>query len=138
VDKLAYAALEATLGAYLRGTAIDDVPVLRMIASRASDLAERARFFTSRFNDLNVNGFTAVVTEGSSVIGGGSAPDVRPATSLIALTHDKYSPDALAGHLRSGTLPVIVRIENDRTVIDLRTVCLSEEHELLEVLANVA
>ncbi|HQU93443.1 MAG TPA: L-seryl-tRNA(Sec) selenium transferase, partial [Pyrinomonadaceae bacterium] len=78
VDKLAYSAIEATLKAYARGTHFEDIPTLRMIATRAEDIRERVEEFV-RSLSLNASGRVHFdIIEGVSVIGGGSAPDVKP------------------------------------------------------------
>lgn len=124
VDKLAYAALEATLAAYLRG-ALDSVPVARMIRLPAAELKKRAEAFASALT------FKVELIEGESVIGGGSTPGQSLPTTLIALTHPKLAADELAARLRTGAPPVVARIENDRVVLDLRTV-LPEQEEALK------
>jgi L-seryl-tRNA(Ser) seleniumtransferase len=77
------------------------------------------------------------IIEGSSVVGGGSAPTMHPKTVLIALTHSKLSPDELETDLRKGDPPVIGRISNNSVVLDLRTVFESDEGELLDLLIGI-
>src|SRR5437764_80079 len=93
-DKLALAALEATLDAYRRDAAFDEVPVLNMIALTVEEIRRRAQAFVSK---LRKRSFTDAlqyeIIGGQSAIGGGSAPTVHPQTALIALTHASLSPD---------------------------------------------
>jgi L-seryl-tRNA(Ser) seleniumtransferase len=89
-----------------------------------------------RLNDTLPKDATLEIREGSSVIGGGSTPDQKLPTSLIAIASHRYSAVALEERLRrpvNGT-PVIARIEEDRLVIDLRTVFVEEEEPLAEAL----
>jgi len=85
VDKLTCAALEATLAAYARDTAKDEIPVLNMLAMSAENIYDRALAFKSRLEDGSDAG-TAMKIEiimGNSAVGGGAAPDASPETSLI-------------------------------------------------------
>jgi L-seryl-tRNA(Ser) seleniumtransferase len=133
-DKLAYASLEATLEAYRRETALDEIPVLKMLAMKKDEIGERARVFASK---LEGGGLKIEIIEGNSVIGGGAAPAVQPETVLIALEATGLSADGLEEKLRLSDPPVITRIENGRVVIDLRTVSESEEEELLTALTSL-
>ena len=135
VDKLAYAALEATLESYLREDADDKVPVHRMLRLSKEDLQSRTGDFTARLKQ-NVSGYTIDIVDGVSVVGGGSAPDVRLETALIAIRHPAISADEIERKLRAAETPVIARIENDNVVIDLRTVDPSEEDRLLDMLVG--
>lgn len=136
VDKLTLAALEATLGAYARGTAVDDVPIVRMIAMTKDELDGRAAAMAERLavgargNDLIVE-----TIDGRSVIGGGAAPEALLETKLIAISHPTLSAAAIESRLRAASPPVIARIEDDRVLIDLRTVPETDEPELLAILS---
>jgi L-seryl-tRNA(Ser) seleniumtransferase len=135
-DKLALAALEATLAAYQRETAFAEVPVLHMLALSAEEIRKRARRFVSKLQKRSST-FRAETIEGESAIGGGSAPNVHPGTSLIALTHESLSPDALDKALRLGLPPVVARISEDKVLLDLRTVTEDEEASLLNALTSI-
>ncbi|HMG32758.1 MAG TPA: L-seryl-tRNA(Sec) selenium transferase [Blastocatellia bacterium] len=137
VDKLTYAALEATLRLYDRGVAEKQIPVLSAIAATREDLAERARRFCSRLEATVSGAFDIQVEDGESVIGGGSAPDVRLSTALISLRHDSLSPSALDEKLRGEAIPIVTRTERDRILLDLRTVAEEEEEIILNALAEI-
>jgi L-seryl-tRNA(Ser) seleniumtransferase len=139
VDKLAYAALEATLKVYRRGAAFDEIPVLRMLARTFDELRERADSFITRFlrECSNNESLTLEIVEGESAIGGGSAPTTHPKTALIALEHKTLTANALEEALRANTPPVIARIVDDRVLLDLRTVFEDEEEALMRALRLV-
>jgi L-seryl-tRNA(Ser) seleniumtransferase len=130
-DKLTYAVLEATLEAYQRETALDEVPVLRMLSMTKEEIGIRARNLVSK---LEGNGLNVELVHGRSAIGGGAAPSVQPETVLIALEKPGLSANELEEKLRTSDPPVISRIENDRVVLDLRTVSENEEADLLSAL----
>jgi L-seryl-tRNA(Ser) seleniumtransferase len=129
VDKLTIAALEITLNAYLRG-ALDEIPALRMIRLSADDIARRAEGLANKLRAALANTRATIETRpGFSVIGGGSTPDQQLPTHLISLSSPLHSATALENRLRkpaSGP-PVIARIEDDRVILDLRTVFPDED-----------
>jgi L-seryl-tRNA(Ser) seleniumtransferase len=138
-DKLALAALEATLDSYRRGEAAREVPALRMLAATREEIEGRARAFTRRLRArLGDGALNFEIVEGRSAIGGGSAPTTHPQTALVALTHATLSASAFDDRLRLHAPPVVARILDDRVVLDLRTVSEDEEAELLDALASVA
>jgi L-seryl-tRNA(Ser) seleniumtransferase len=138
VDKLTIAALEVTLKAYLRG-AYDEIPALRMIRLGTDEIARRATDFAGRLRKSLPPDVTLTVHQGFSVIGGGSTPDQQLPTHLIAVSSPRASSSQLEERLRKpdrGT-PVIARIEDDRLLLDLRTVFSDEEAALRASLASV-
>jgi L-seryl-tRNA(Ser) seleniumtransferase len=135
-DKLALAALEATLDAHRRGAAPAEVPAVRMLAATREDIERRARAFIRRVRGkVNQSILSFEIVAGSSAVGGGSAPTTHPPTALVALTHAGLSTGALQARLRRSCLPVVARILDGRVVLDLRTVAPGEERELLDALA---
>jgi L-seryl-tRNA(Ser) seleniumtransferase len=134
VDKMTYAALEATLESYAAGRAEEDVPVAAMIAMTAEAIEARARRMVERV----APSLHAEIVDGMSTIGGGSAPGSTLPTRLIALRQDGASPDTLAAALRAQQPPVIARIENDRVVLDLRTVRPEEDAIVESALSRIA
>lgn len=138
VDKLIYAALEATLESYLREDAEESIPVLRMLSLQKKELEIRMRDLVKRLRDSigKTHTSTIEIIPGESVVGGGSAPAVRPETVLLAIAHPTMSCDELEMKLRSAETPVIARIENGRVLIDLRTVQAGEEDRLIEILVT--
>jgi L-seryl-tRNA(Ser) seleniumtransferase len=133
VDKLTLAALEGTLLEYAAGRAVDTVPVVAMIRASADAIEERARALAEQLRAAN---WSVVLTSGASAIGGGSAPTVDLPTVLIALEWPGLSADALEERLRALDPPVIARIEDDRVVLDLRTVQPSDEVQLTALLTD--
>lgn len=135
VDKMTYAALEATLAEYVAGRAAETVPVQRMLATGAEAIRERAQVVANRINA--VAGWHADLRQGASAIGGGSAPGVELPTWLIALTKTGLSANALDERLRGLTPPIIARIEGDIVLLDLRTVLPSQDDDLSRLIAPI-
>ena len=132
VDKMTYAALEATLTEYAAGRAKTTVPVQRMLTMTADEVRGRAETLTTAIGTLP--GWRAELVAGTSAIGGGSAPGVELPTWLVAIAKDDLSPDALEERLRHLTPPVIARIEGDRLLLDLRTVLPAQDVQLASLL----
>jgi L-seryl-tRNA(Ser) seleniumtransferase len=117
-DKLNFAALEATLHQYLRGDS-ESVPVIRMlhmpedaIRRRCEDIAEA----------VDHAALILSVTPVESVIGGGTAPKSTLPSHALALRHAQLDASSLLAALRQLDPPIIGRIEEDRVLLDLRTV----------------
>ena len=130
VDKLTYAALEATLEEHAIGRGIYAVPIQRMLALGADEIGRRADALAAA---LNASGWTARVIDGVSTVGGGSAPGTELPTRLVQLTRAAMTADTIEKHLRSLDPPVIARIQDDRVVLDLRTVLPEEDAQLAGV-----
>ena len=134
VDKLTYAALEATLIEHITGRARESVPVARMIATPQAAIEARARGVAARL--AGTPHLTATIVEGASTIGGGSAPGSTLPTALLALSSGSLGADALEMALRRQSPPVIARIEHARVVLDLRTVLPEQDGQLVAVIVG--
>src|SRR5215213_607085 len=139
VDKLIYAALEATLEAFRRENFLQEIPVLKMLSATHPELMKRTAGFADRLHaSLGENSALKFeIIEGASVIGGGSAPDAAPVTALLTLQHAQNSVGKLEETLRNSNPPVVARILDDKVLIDLRTVSEIEERELLEIITKL-
>ncbi|HET7617849.1 MAG TPA: L-seryl-tRNA(Sec) selenium transferase [Vicinamibacterales bacterium] len=133
VDKLTYAALEATLEAHASGRATEDVPVARMIALTAAEVGARAERLASQLSAP----WEARVIEGASTVGGGSAPGSVLPTRLLEVSHPAFTADDIEARLRAFEPPVVARIQDDRVVFDLRTVLENEDEDLRRALNSI-
>ncbi|HLB28999.1 MAG TPA: L-seryl-tRNA(Sec) selenium transferase [Dehalococcoidia bacterium] len=133
VDKASIAGLQATLGHYLRGEALQKVPVWRMIAMPAQEIGRRARRWARAL------GPRGRLLDGRSMVGGGSLPEESLPTRLLAIPcQDGREATELAHRLRRGSPPVVARIEGDAVVLDPRTVLLEEDEAVIAALKEVA
>jgi L-seryl-tRNA(Ser) seleniumtransferase len=135
VDKLIYAALEATLLAYIKRDH-DAIPALRMMRLSAADVEARAEQFVNKLR--RSTNFNAELLPGESVIGGGAAPGSNLPTILVAISGESFSADQFATRLRQNDPPVIARVEERRVLIDLRTVFPEQESAILAALESIA
>jgi L-seryl-tRNA(Ser) seleniumtransferase len=134
VDKLIYAALEATLLAYVRRDH-DAIPTLCMMRLTKEEIGDRAVKLAAK-----VDGTTLKVelVDGDSILGGGAAPSSVLPTKLLALTCPSLSADELSSRLRSSEPPVIARVDDGRVLLDLRTVFPDQDAALAAALASIA
>jgi L-seryl-tRNA(Ser) seleniumtransferase len=128
VDKLTYAALEATLLAYVKHDH-DAIPVLRMMRSSKEDIGRRAKAIAEKIQrpELSIS-----VMDGESVIGGGAAPSAVLPTTLLAVASKTLSADEIAARLRASNPPIIARLEDAKVLLDLRTV-FPEQDVMMEM-----
>jgi L-seryl-tRNA(Ser) seleniumtransferase len=139
VDKLTYAALEATLLAYVKRDH-DAVPVLRMMRLSKDEIARRAEKIVSQVESAPGKSahLKLELRDGESVIGGGAAPSAVLPTRLIALTHIDLSADEINARLRAHVPSIVARVEDGRVLLDLRTVFPEQDANLAQALASLA
>ncbi len=126
-DKLCLAALNATLLHYLKDEAGLAVPIWRMMALTPEQLRLTAEAWRAKLGQ-------GEVIPGESTIGGGSLPGENLPTFLLAL--DVTSPDKFLEKLRRQQPPILARTENDRILLDPRTVLPEEEQALQDGMMN--
>src|SRR5258706_80765 len=139
VDKLTIAALEATLGAYLRA-AWDEIPTMRMIRMTPQELKRRTENFIRELRpELPLDEVEIEIKDGTSLAGGGSTPSQSLPTKIIRIASARYSAAKLEQRLRRAPAgaSVIARVEDDRLILDLRTVFPEQEPLLIKTLAAV-
>lgn len=136
VDKMTYAALAGTLADYATGHARESVPILRMLTLTPAAVESRARNVAAALASSAL--YDCEIIDGRSTLGGGTTPGLTLPTKLLALAHRSLSADALGAALRNLDLPIIARIENDRVLIDLRTVFDDEDDALVRGLRTVS
>ncbi|HEV7520165.1 MAG TPA: L-seryl-tRNA(Sec) selenium transferase [Candidatus Angelobacter sp.] len=136
VDKLTYAALEATLLEYIRQNH-DAIPFARMMRLSAVDIRARAEALQAQLS--NATQLKTNVISGESLVGGGSAPTSSLPTFLLAVTAQSLSADELAARLRRNDPPIVARVEEGRVLLDLRTVLgTAEEAQIVRALLSLA
>jgi L-seryl-tRNA(Ser) seleniumtransferase len=140
VDKLTIAALEATLLTYLRGPSVaayEAIPAVRMIQTSTEEIRGRANHLVGILRSkISKDAAKCEIREAESVIGGGSTPGQLLPTHVIAIECLRCSASELEERLRrpQNGIPVIARVEDDRLMLDLRTVFPEQESALVESL----
>ncbi len=134
VDKLTYAALEATLLAYVKRD-YEAIPALRMMSLTKDEIGKRAENVARQVSSAKLKG---EIIDGESVVGGGAAPSSALPTRLVALSHANLSADDLATRLRTAEPPVVARVEEGRVLIDLRTVFPDQDELIVSALRSLA
>ncbi len=135
-DKLTYAALEATLALWADPPARANIPVMRMLTMTAAEIERRARGLLDRLT--GVPGVRAAVIGGQSTTGGGSAPGSAMQTTLVAISVDGVTAAALDTRLRAGDPPIVARIQDDRVVLDARTIAPEEDAKVIAAIERAA
>jgi L-seryl-tRNA(Ser) seleniumtransferase len=136
-DKLTLAALEATLRLYLDPQrALAEIPVLRMLAVPATELRTRSRRLARRMAVAVGEAARIEVVAETSTVGGGALPLTELPGFAVAVAPQNLSVDALAARLRTGTPPVVGRIQEGRLLLNPRTIARSEEEDLLRAVAD--
>ena len=135
IDKTRLAGLAATLGHYLKGEAEQKVPVWQMIAMPLDEIERRAREWARQLGAL------AAVTDGESVVGGGSLPGSTLPTKLLVIrgTPGAKGPSLaqrMSERLRANRPPVIARIEGNALLLDPRTVRPEDDPVLVRALQD--
>jgi L-seryl-tRNA(Ser) seleniumtransferase len=128
VDKLTLAALTATLDLYLTQS-VAALPTWSMLGASADAMAARAVAWQRR---LLERGIEVDVVPSQSTVGGGSLPGERLPTTALALTPHAGRAADLLRRLREHEPPVIGRIEQERVLLDPRTVLPDEDDALLD------
>jgi L-seryl-tRNA(Ser) seleniumtransferase len=137
VDKLTTAALAATLSAYLRAS-LDEIPALRMIRLAPQELKRRAENLLRELtSEIPLGEVELEIADGASLAGGGSTPTQSLPTKIIRIASARHSAAQLEQRLRRSPagISVIARIEDNRLVLDLRTVFPEQEPQLVRALA---
>jgi L-seryl-tRNA(Ser) seleniumtransferase len=133
VDKLTYAALEATLLAYVRRDH-EAIPILRMMRLTKEEVGRRAETLAARIATPRLK---VEVVDGHSLLGGGAAPSCVLPTRLLALTYEGASANELSTRLRASEPPIIARVEDGRVLLDLRTVFPKQDIALGDALVRI-
>ncbi|QUH20518.1 L-seryl-tRNA(Sec) selenium transferase [Alkaliphilus sp. B6464] len=137
IDKLTMAALEATLKLYLdEENAIKNIPTLRMLTESLDSIKERTNILyemiSSKGLDLEVN-----ISDDYSEVGGGSLPIEKLPTCTLTLKSKSISVSQLENRLRKYSRPIFTRVQDDRVIIDLRTIKQEQYEAIVQALVEV-
>jgi len=135
VDKLTYAALAATLLAYVKHDH-SAIPALRMMRLTKQEIAARAEALVQKLRSTAPKWAWEIV-DGESVVGGGAAPSAVLPTRLIAMSLPGSTADWLSARLRRCDPPIVARVEDGRVLLDLRTVFLEQDRAIADAVQSI-
>ena len=135
IDKVRLAGLVTTLIPYLKGEAVNNIPVWRMISAPLDEMEKRATHWAQALGDL------AQVIEGESMVGGGSLPGGTLPTRLVAVgkqgkKREQNVAQILAQRLRTQEPPVVGRLSGSILLLDPRSVLPEEDQAVLQALRS--
>jgi L-seryl-tRNA(Ser) seleniumtransferase len=136
VDKLALAALEASLAAYADPIrAQQEIPALAMLQAKPEDLERRAQRLAGALRD-RLPGIKAGVERGDGEVGGGAMPLTRLPGWVVTLEHAGHTVDELDRWARSAEPAIVGYIRAGKFRLDVRTLTDAEVNELADALAR--
>ena len=131
IDKLTLAALEATLLLYLEGEeAQRRIPTLRMLTESLTALEGRAHLLARSLKEALGEAAVVEVKKDASAVGGGALPLAALPTYVVALAFPGHSAARLTEKLRQADPPLILRVQQDRLLLDPRTLAAGDEEEI--------
>ena len=130
-DKLCLAALEATLTAYLEGTAKEELPTVKMLHAPVEEMKEKADQLAEKLASV-VPDFSIDVVPSVARSGGGTLPLHEIPSYAVRLKDEEGDTDVMAEKLRSADPPVVGRVGEERLWLDVRTLLDGDEEAILE------
>jgi len=138
IDKFTLAALEATLMHYLRpALVVNKLRPLQALTEPVAAVKKRARKLLSKLQKANLEPLEFVLHEDFAAAGGGSLPTQKIPSVLVGIKNKKMPASRMEENLRKIEVPVIVRVDKDEILIDLRTVAEDEFGFIVEGLRQI-
>jgi L-seryl-tRNA(Ser) seleniumtransferase len=134
-DKVCLAALEATLTAYLEGTAREELPTLKMLHAPAEEMKEKADLLAKEIA-LTAPNLAVDVAPSVARSGGGTLPLHEIPSYAVRLVDETEDADAVAEKLRSADPPVVGRVGEKRIWLDVRTLLDGDEETILQAVST--
>jgi len=135
VGKLTLIALQETLSMYRdEEKAIRQIPTLRMICQSYPSVCRKAEKLRGLIGKIDTSNFVISLSDGFSQVGGGALPLEEIKSRLLCLSPRRLSASHIVEFLRSYDPPVVVRLEKNNVLLDLRTI---QEKEVKIVAAAI-
>jgi len=135
LDKLHLAALEATLTDYVRGeVGLASIPLYRLLLRSVAELREEAGQLAEQLRTGLDERWGIEVIDTDSAVGGGSLPGVATSSAGVAIAREGAGVDAMARALRDGHPAVVVRIWQEKLLIDVRSLLEDDRQRLPDLL----
>lgn len=126
VDKITLALLEDSLNSYLKDE-LDSIPTLKMLNTAIEKLEERANILKNKIENI----CSCEVIKTSTMVGGGTTPNKKIPSIALTIEYKDLKPNAIEKILRKRN--IISRIENDKVLLDFRTIN-EEEIDLISAI----
>jgi L-seryl-tRNA(Ser) seleniumtransferase len=138
IDKLTVAALEATLRSYLNsGHALEEIPTLRMLTAGVDELKTRAQELAGDLRKTVKNQAEITIEDIVSRVGGGAMPTAELPSAAVAVKPRNIGVEELSQRLRVNDPAVMGRVQEDRLLLDVRTVQEEENKFIVEAVRKV-
>ncbi len=115
VDKITLALLEESLNIYLKNE-LDKIPTLKMLNTKLEVLKQRANILKNSIDNF----IKCEVIKSSTMVGGGTTPNKKIPTIALSLEYKNLKANEIEKILRKNL--IISRIENDKVLLDFRTI----------------
>jgi L-seryl-tRNA(Ser) seleniumtransferase len=122
------AALEGTLRRYRQSPDITrEIPTLRSFTRSVEEIGELGKELLPKLQAALGDGYHLTLEESTSQIGSGALPTEELPTVVIAILHDTLKANRIGERFRRADQPIIGRIQDDRFLLDLRTIFDAED-----------
>lgn len=137
IDKLSLAALEGTIIDYLIADAYQVVPVQQMLNRKIEELQEQAEQLANMLRPLTTEGWQIKVVPLTSQAGGGTLPEVKFSSVGVSLASSKASASVIEKKLRNHSIPIIVRIQEEKILVDIRCLTVEDMNSIQEACMKI-
>jgi L-seryl-tRNA(Ser) seleniumtransferase len=126
--KLTLAALEGTLRRYRQSPDIvQEIPTLRSFTRALDEIAQTGKELLPKLQAALRDDYYLTLEDSTSQIGSGALPTEELPTMVIAIVHTTLNASRIAERFRRADPPIIGRIQDDRFLLDLRTIFDAED-----------
>ena len=123
VDKFTLASLEQTLKAYYdKELVLKEIPTVAMLCRSAAEVKKMAQRILRKLKKSISSQCAVQLTPTVSMVGGGSIPEYSIESWALELHPHSIGVSRLERDFRHLEVPIIGRIENERFLLDIRTV----------------
>ncbi len=137
IDKFTLSSLESVLREYFDfSQALKNVPTLAMLTIASSELKKKAQKIERRLKKNITAQCKVTIVPTVSRVGGGALPETGIDSWAVDLEPIKMKLSFFEKQLRKLAIPVIGRIENERFLLDVRTVQDREIPDLVALLTD--
>jgi L-seryl-tRNA(Ser) seleniumtransferase len=138
IDKFTLAALEATLMHYLNpADAVKKIRSLKALTEPVTEVKKRAEKLIAKLQNEKFDSLKFTIREDFAAAGGGSLPTQQIPTVLVAIKNKKITASKMEEKLRKLEVPVIVRVDKNEILLDLRTVAEDDFVFIIEDLKQI-